>query len=344
MLGIEPKAVRVTWSALLTVGFFAFLYYTRRTILVFLLAVFFAYLLWPVVSRVDRFAQGKLSRVLSLTIVYVVLIATLIGVVAAVGSRASQEAANLIARMPDLVQSAGNLSKAPVPPWLEPVRGRVLEAIQEQLAAGLESALPMLRTAVTQVIGAIGNLGFAVLVPILSFFFLKDAAELRRHVLDLVSRAEERFVEGLLDDVHRMLAQYIRALFLLSMATFLAYVLYFQAFGVPYAALLATIAAVLEFIPVIGPVTAGTVACVVALVSGYPNVGAMVVFFLLYRLFQDYVLQPFLLGSGLKLHPLLIVFGALAGEQLAGIAGMLFSVPVLATLRIVYIRSTRAVS
>jgi len=344
MLGIEPKAVRVTWSALLTLGFFAFLYYTRRTILVFLLAVFFAYLLWPVVSRVDRFAKGKISRALSLAIVYVVLIATLVSVAAAVGSRASEEAANLLARMPDLAQSAGKLSKAPIPPWLEPVRGQVLGAIQEQLAAGLESALPMLRAAVTQVIGAIGNLGFAVLVPILSFFFLKDAAELRQQVLGLVSRAEEGFVEGLLDDVHLMLAQYIRALFLLSMATFLAYLLFFQVFAVPYAALLATIAAVLEFIPVIGPLTAGTVACVVALVSGYPHVGTMIVFFLLYRLFQDYILQPFLLGSGLKLHPLLIVFGALAGEQLAGIAGMIFSVPVLATLRIVYIRSTRAVS
>lgn len=344
MLGIEPKAVRATWSALVTVGFFAFLYYTRRTILVFLLAVFFAYLLWPVVSRVDRFARGRISRALSLAMVYTALIAALGGVAAAVGSRASEEAANLVARMPDLLQSAGRLSKAPAPPWLEPVRGQVLEAIQEQVAAGLESALPMLRAAMKQVIGAIGNLGFAVLVPILSFFFLKDAAELRQQVLSLVNRAEEGFVEGLLDDVHRMLAQYIRALFLLSMATFLAYLLFFQLAGVPYAALLATIAAVLEFIPVIGPLTAGTAACVVALVSGYGHVGSMIVFLLLYRLLQDYVLQPFLLGSGLKLHPLLIVFGALAGEQLAGIAGMIFSVPVLATLRIVYIRAARAAS
>ncbi|MCC6343115.1 MAG: AI-2E family transporter [Bryobacterales bacterium] len=344
MLGIEPKAVRATWSALVTVGFFAFLYYTRRTILVFLLAVFFAYLLWPVVSRVDRFARGRISRALSLAMVYTALIAALGGVAAAVGSRASEEAANLVARMPDLLQSAGRLSKAPAPPWLEPVRGQVLEAIQEQVAAGLESALPMLRAAMKQVIGAIGNLGFVVLVPILSFFFLKDAAELRQQALSLVNRAEEGFVEGLLDDVHRMLAQYIRALFLLSMATFLAYLLFFQLAGVPYAALLATIAAVLEFIPVIGPLTAGTAACVVALVSGYGHVGSMIVFLLLYRLLQDYVIQPFLLGSGLKLHPLLIVFGALAGEQLAGIAGMIFSVPVLATLRIVYIRAARAAS
>lgn len=167
---------------------------------------------------------------------------------------------------------------------------------------------------------------------------------MRQQALSLVNRAEEGFVEGLLDDVHRMLAQYIRALFLLSMATFLAYLLFFQLAGVPYAALLATIAAVLEFIPVIGPLTAGTAACVVALVSGYGHVGSMIVFLLLYRLLQDYVIQPFLLGSGLKLHPLLIVFGALAGEQLAGIAGMIFSVPLLATLRIVYIRAARAAS
>jgi len=75
MLGIEPKAVRVTWSVVLTLASIIFLYSALRTLVVFLLAVFFAYLLSPVVGLVDRFAKGRISRTLSLTIVYVVLIA-----------------------------------------------------------------------------------------------------------------------------------------------------------------------------------------------------------------------------------------------------------------------------
>ena len=68
----------------------------------------------------------------------------------------------------------------------------------------------------------------------------------------------------------------------------------------------------------------------------------MVGFFIGYRLFQDYVLQPYLLGSGVALHPLLILFGALAGEQVGGVFGMFLSVPVLATLRIVLLHAKEA--
>jgi len=67
----------------------------------------------------------------------------------------------------------------------------------------------------------------------------------------------------------------------------------------------------------------------------------VVVILIVYRLFQDYVLSPFLMSSGVELHPLLVLFGVLAGEQVAGIPGMFFSVPVIAGLRIIVIRMRR---
>lgn len=339
---VDWRAVRITWSVLLTLGCVGFLYAAQRTILVFLLAIFFAYLLSPVVRLVDRFTPRRISRTLSLAFVYVLLITVLVSVVSGVAMRASAEAGNLISRLPELTQRAHQLPTMALPPLLESLRGPVLQLVQEQIEGGLDKALPMLRAAMGQVLVTIGNLGFAVMVPILSFFFLKDGMELREAMVGFVEHGERReFLEGLLDDVHAMLADYIRALFLLSVAVFIAFELFFQTMRVPYASLLATIAALLEFIPVIGPLTTALVACIVALASGYVGVGWLVLFFVVYRIFQDYVLQPFLLGSGVELHPLLIVFGALAGEQVAGIAGMIFSVPVIATIRLIYVRSTR---
>jgi predicted PurR-regulated permease PerM len=344
MLGIEPKAVRITWSVLLTLGSAAFLYHARRTVLIFLLAIFFAYLLSPVVALVDRFASGRISRVVSLGIVYVLLIGVLAAGVTTVGMRASREAANLVNQLPDLAKGAHSVSTVPLPPLLEPLRGKLFDLIQEQLESGLERALPMLRAAIGQLLTALSSIGFAVLVPVLSFFFLKDAAGLRSAVLHAFESAQHReFFEGLIDDMHAMLAEYIRALFLLSAAVFIAFEIFLQLLGVPYASLLATIAGVLEIVPVIGPLTAAVTACAVALISGYTGIGWMVLFFIVYRIFQDYVLQPYLLSSGVALHPLLIVFGALAGEQIAGIAGMIFSIPLLASLRLIWVRSSRKV-
>ena len=65
------------------------------------------------------------------------------------------------------------------------------------------------------------------------------------------------------------------------------------------------------------------------------------IFLIVYRLFQDYVLSPYLLSAGVALHPLLVLFGVLAGEQVAGVPGMFFSVPVIAALRIIIVRMRR---
>jgi predicted PurR-regulated permease PerM len=74
------------------------------------------------------------------------------------------------------------------------------------------------------------------------------------------------------------------------------------------------------------------------LFTGYAHFWWIVIFFIVYRLFQDYALQPYLMSQGIELHPLVVLFGALAGQQLGGLWGMFLSVPVLATLRIVMVR------
>jgi predicted PurR-regulated permease PerM len=69
---------------------------------------------------------------------------------------------------------------------------------------------------------------------------------------------------------------------------------------------------------------------------------AVLVFLLVYRLFQDYVLQPHLMGQGVEVHPLLVIFGVFAGGEIAGIPGTFLSVPVIALARILVLRIRKA--
>ena len=149
-------------------------------------------------------------------------------------------------------------------------------------------------------------------------------------------------LDEILDDVHLLLGHYIRALVILACATFVSYTLFLQGSGGQYAVLLGGIAGLLEFIPVVGPLAAAVVIIVVEAFSGYTHGIAVIIFILCYRMFQDYVLSPYLMGAGVELHPLLVLFGVFAGEQIAGVPGMFFSVPVIAILRVVYVRSMRA--
>lgn len=112
--------------------------------------------------------------------------------------------------------------------------------------------------------------------------------------------------------------------------------IFLQLTSVPYAVLLAVVCAMLEIIPLVGPLIAGITTVVVAGAAGYEHVSWIVVFLMLFRIFQDYVVSPYLLGQGVELHPLAVLFGVLAGEQIGGVAGMFFSIPVIAALRIFF--------
>jgi predicted PurR-regulated permease PerM len=111
--------------------------------------------------------------------------------------------------------------------------------------------------------------------------------------------------------------------------------------GVDYSILLGVLAGMLEFIPMIGPLAAGLIVVIVGgAFSGH--IVALLIFFVLFRLFQDYVVAPHLMGHGVELHPLLVLFGVFAGAELAGVAGTFLSVPVLALVRVLYLRIYQA--
>ena len=116
----------------------------------------------------------------------------------------------------------------------------------------------------------------------------------------------------------------------------LAYGLFFFLIGVPYGILLAAIAFFLEFIPVLGPLVAAVAILMVAGLSGFQHLLWILVFLAVFRIFQEYVLSPRLMSKGTKLQPVMVIFGILAGGQIAGIPGIFLAVPVLAILRIVY--------
>jgi predicted PurR-regulated permease PerM len=257
-----------------------------------------------------------------------------------VGARIGEEASALAGRLPEALKE-DPLSRMPLPAWLEEWRPRMTEFIREQTTGFGDRVLPMLKEIGPGILTGLGNLAAVVLIPILSFFFLKDGRALRQAMVNSVAPGRRPVVEEILADLHLLLAQYIRALTLLAMATFAAYSIFWSIMGVPYAILLAGIASVLELIPFVGPLTAGVLTVLVAGVSGYPHLLWIVAVLIVYRLFQDYVLSPYLMSSGVEIHPLLVLFGVLAGEQVAGIPGMFFSVPVIAGLRIIVIRMRR---
>ncbi|MBZ5673377.1 MAG: AI-2E family transporter [Acidobacteriia bacterium] len=340
MLELDGRVLRAAWTVFVFVLAIALIYLSRGTIVIFTLAIFLAHLIAPLVEHVQRWAPRNVSRNTVLAVVYLALVAIALAVLIPVGAKIAEQASALAMRLPDALKS-DPLSRFPLPGWLEEWRPRLTEFLVEQTTGLGDRVLPFLKEIGPGILSGLGNLVAAVLIPILSFFFLKDGRLMRNWFVECIQAHRQSLAEEILDDLHVLVAQYIRALVLLAMATFASYSIALSALGAPYAVLLAGIAGMLELIPFVGPLTAGVVAILVAAVSGYPHLLWILIFLIVYRLFQDYVLSPYLLSSSIEIHPLLVLFGVLAGEQVAGIPGMFFSVPVIAALRIVLVRMRR---
>jgi predicted PurR-regulated permease PerM len=343
MLGLDPKGARITWTVFLVSLFIFLAYKVRHTLLVFSLALFFAYMLSPAVNLVERLAPPRLSRNVILAVVYILFIGAMVGIGFGIGSAVSDQATNLVSKLPALSKSNDPLAALPLPHFLDPLRARIADTIREEVERLNTQAFPLLKEALTHVAAGAGSIIEFVLIPILAFFFLKDGAVIRQTIVNWTAHGSNAVIlDEIFGDMHVLLGHYIRALVILSAATFTVYTLFLEFTGAQYSVLLGGLAALLEFVPVVGPLAAAVIIILVLGLTGYSHLIAVIVFIVLYRFFQDYVLSPNLMGSGVELHPLLVLFGVLAGEQIAGIPGMFFSVPVLAALRIVYVHLQRS--
>lgn len=335
MFGLERRTLYVAWTLFAFVLVLAAIYSMRRTLVIFTLALFLAHLLNPMVRFAQRFVPKRASPTVALAIVYVLLLGIMTVAVFQIGSRVAEQAALLAGMLPKAMQENDPLKDVPLPTWLEPARERLTVVLKERLQDLNKQVLPILSTAGAQIVTGLGSLLSVILIPVLSFLFVKDGEHMRDGFANLFQEPIRGLVRGIMHDLELLLDHYIRALVLLAIATLLFYLGFLSIAGAPYPLLLAAIACILEFIPVVGPLVGSVVIILVSAFTGYDHMWWIVFFLVVYRIFQDYVLNPYLMSAGVEIHPLLVLFGVFAGEEIAGIPGMFFSIPLIAALRLI---------
>jgi predicted PurR-regulated permease PerM len=340
MLGIDRHAARSTFTAILVVLLLYVIYLIRFTLFIFILALLFAYLLSPLVNVLDRALPGKRTRTLALALSYVIFVGIAVFVAIEIGTRVVVEATKMSRDLPREITAWVN---TPGPSaTFNDIKAKAVERIQTGVGEWSTDLLSALPQAGMKFVAIASNLIYVVIIPVLAFFFLKDGRAMREHLLDLVEDGPRRaLLDDVLADVHLLLAHYMRALVLLSLAAFTSYSIFFSITRMRYGVLLAAVACLLEFIPMVGPLTASILILLVSLVA-QSHVLAVLIFLVAYRMLQDYVISPHLMQRGVEVHPLLVLFGVFAGAEISGIAGTFLSVPVLAVVRIIYIRIRKA--
>lgn len=330
------KTARVLYTATIYLLLLYLMRAARETLTLFLFAILFAYFLLPLVNRLQKPMRGRGKAIL---VVYLLLGGVLTGLGFALGPAISREARDLASSLPtllnrlasgELVQSFGQHHG-----W---TRQRV-DQVQALLVDHKDEILDYGKSLAGKLATPATHVWWLILIPILSLFFLKQGQEIAASIAGFATDPEDRtVVDGLFADVNVMLGSYIRAQIILAALTLAAYLVVLNIMQVPYALVLAPVAGFLEFIPVVGPAIAAVSVFVIAVLAGYPHAALLVVFLGAWRLIQDYVNAPRIMGKSLEIDPLVQIFAVLAGGEIGGIVGALVSVPVVAILRILWRR------
>jgi predicted PurR-regulated permease PerM len=188
------------------------------------------------------------------------------------------------------------------------------------------------------VITTLTYLPWLIIIPIFSFFFLKDANSFRLVVLRMFPAGRWRMrAENVLQDVNSTLAAYARAQLISCLLIGTICTIGFYVIGLKYALLLGILAGIFEFVPLIGPISLGLIAVITAAFSDDPwKALYTMIFLIVLRVIHDYVTYPRIVRGGIHLHPVVIILSVLAGEQAAGIPGVFISIPIVAIGTVIY--------
>ncbi|WP_084484708.1 AI-2E family transporter [Nocardia anaemiae] len=321
MVGMAGAAgVAVTYGAIQA------LIAVSQVLVLITIALFLAIGLEPVVSWLVR---PWFPRWAAVTAVFLVAIGLLAGFLAAAIPPLITQGSALVHNAPDYVAHLAQRY-----PLIDTLNTRF--HLQDRVQQGLGSDPSKLAGGI---LGA-GRLVFSivsgtVVVAVLTGYFMANFAQVRTSIYRLFPRSRRPRAILIGDEIFVKVGGYILGNLVISLITAVLTFIWLLIFDVPYPLLLAVLVAVLDLIPVVGSTLAGIIVALVALTVSLPVTVATVVFFIVLRLFEDYILVPRIIGRTVRVPAIVTVVSVLLGGALLGIVGALLAIPVAAAVLLI---------
>ena len=340
----ERHSHLVVLTAVLIAGFFV-LYALRTVLLPFFLGFLMAYLLMPLISWIEKRLphQGRWleAKRTSIILLFYLVILAVIGVIAFVlFGVVSNAFATLVENAPQYYVGAVERLQQ----WTEAVRQMFPEQIRDrvdsyvlQIGDALVKAVNnALMKSLTLIPATIGLLIGLASIPLFLFYVLKDREKLSYAFYAGLPHHVSDHMRDIMSIVEKVLGRYIRAALTLGLIVGVMDLAGLLLLRVPFAPMLAIVAAATELVPTIGPWIGAAVAIVVTLAVAPSKVIGVAILFLAVQLLEAVFLVPRIQSHYMKLHPSIVIVLLVLGAYLAGFWGLLLAVPLTATVVEVY--------
>ncbi len=302
----------------------------------FLFSTLLAYLGDPITDRLEK----RMSRTWAVVTVFVTIIVLLALTIMIFIPLISDQLGRLLGKAP----SALNVIEHKIIPFLESSFAYEAGSSKDMLMTTVRNSLSDLPSVMNRVIHwVVGSSNFIItllanvfLVPVVTFYLLRDWDILVAKAHALLPRKLEPKIVSLIKESDDMLAAFLRGQFAVMNALGIIYAVGLSVVGLDSAILIGFIAGWLSFVPYLGLIVGLSVATLMAYFQfgDFSHPIGVIVTFVIGQALEGSVLTPRFVGERIGLHPVAVIFAVLAGAQLAGFAGMLLALPVAAVINV----------
>ncbi len=311
------------------------LYLLAPALTPFLVSALLAYLGDPLVDRCERIGT---SRVWGVVVVFAVMFLLGIGTLLVLIPALERQISVVISKTPQAIDWLQNW----LLPRLSAKFGIALtidtELLKKTLVGHWQEVGTMLQTVVLQLGRSsqmlLGWLSFVLLVPVVTFYLLRDWDVLVRNVADLLPRRVAPRISQIAREIDAVLAEFLRGQLAVMAALATVYVSGLWVVGLDLAFAIGIAAGLVSFVPYLGVIVGVLLAGVAALLQfgDALHLLGVVAVFGVGQVLEGMVLSPLLVGDRIGLHPVAVIFAVMAGGQLFGFFGVLLALPVAAAI------------
>lgn len=326
---ISTKTIITTILFILLV---AFLYFLRDLVLILLTAIVIASAIEPAAKWFMRY---KVPRVASVLFVYIIVAAVLFGIFRLFIPPLLNEASGFYNILPQYIDSLVNYGSSEVSVLKDVIPQAGSEFSLQSAISSLQSAIVNISEGFVKTISVIfGGLFSLILIIVFSFYFAVQKNGIDDFLRVITPLKHQDYIINLWRRSQKKIGLWMQGQLVLGLIIGVLTYLGLTVLGVPYAFLLAVLAAAFELIPIFGPILAAIPAVLVAFIGGTATLGFMVIgLYLIIQQFENHLIYPLVVKKVVGVPPLLVILALIVGIKVAGFLGVILSVPVAAALQ-----------
>jgi predicted PurR-regulated permease PerM len=323
-------------ALLATLGFLILAYLLMPILTPFITAFILAYISNPLVERLQK---AGMSRSLAVSLVFALLALILLGLLLVMIPAIQKQLLKLVHKLPVYADTL----QFTLLPWLELKFGldfsaldltamrKTLLAHWQDVGGWMGRFVASVSQSGLQIFGVLANL---VLLPLITFYLMRDWHGLLARINNLIAPAFRARVQLFASESDQVLGAFLKGQLLVMLALAVTYSIGLSLIGLDLAILLGMIAGLVSFVPYLGFIVGVVLAGVAAILQfhEYSILLSVIIIFGVGQLLESFLLTPYLVGDRLGLHPVAVIFAIMAGGELFGFVGILVALPVAAVL------------